>query len=430
MGVERIILGSTLDLYADLWAKYRIDEGWRTRPRPHIDQLCAYLAEVTLREVTRVTGVPAICLRYGRVVDEGEVQSDALSGQPPDPRWIHVDDAVSATLRATSVEATGWHVYHISAAGDKAAVPNAHSVQAPFSYAPVHTFLEVDEPFPAFSDPLPEPLPRRPIRRVVIFGAGGPLGAAVAENLKASYQLRLADIRPVEEAAAAKPQSPGAPLPTPPLPPHEWLVMDVRDADQVMAACEGMDAIINCSVLRSDPIDAFRVNTLGAYHVMRAAVQNRISRVVHTGPFLVAQEGPSGFRWDDWIVDDVPARPGTSWVYNPTKLLGKEICRIYAQYYGLEVPALAFVHFRNPATSGRTPDSPPGWRLNPFSVSWTDAALAVRAALEVRKLPSPFEYMHIGAELPHGVYPMDKAKRILGWEAKDYFEECYARGQT
>lgn len=422
VGVGRIVLGSTLDLFTDLWTRYRIDEGWRPRPQPCVDQLSAYLAEVTLREVTRETGVPALCLRFGRIVDDATAAS-----APSDPRWLHVEDAVAATLRALEVEAAGWQVLHISAAGEQAAVPIARAALEPFSYAPAHTFQRAGEPFPTVSSPAPEPIPSRPIRRVVIFGAGGPLGAAVTETLQDSYELRMADIRTAEEASAAEPQFPGAPLPTPPQPPHTWQVMDVREQAQVMAACEGMDAIVNCSVLRNDAAEAFRVNALGAYHVMRAAVAHKIRRIVHTGPYLIAQEGAAGYRWDDWVVDDVPARPGTDWVYLPSKLLGKEVCRIFAEHYGLEVPALAFVHLRNPDIEVQFPDVPPGWRLYPFSVSWTDAALAVRAALEVRALPAPFEYFHIGAELPHGMYPMDKAKRLLGWEARDRFEEYYTR---
>ena len=56
-----------------------------------------------------------------------------------------------------------------------------------------------------------------------------------------------------------------------------------------------------------------------------------------------------------------------------------------------------------------------------------DPELGLKAALEVESLPSPFEFIHIGAELPHGVYPMDKAKRLLGWEATDFFEDLYSR---
>ncbi len=420
--VERIILGSTLDLFADLWVRYQVDEGWRTRPQPTVGQLSPYLAELTVREVTRETGVPTFCLRFGHVVDDSMV-----ADSPADPRWLHVNDAVAAVWKALEVEASGWQVLHISAAGDQAAVPNARSALEPFSFEPAHQFLGPDDGFPEFAAPLPEPMPSRPIRRVVIFGAGGPLGSAATEALKNDYELRLADIRPVEEAVAAKPQFPGAPLPVAPEAPHEWRIMDMRSAEQVMDACDGMDAIINCAVLRQSPDSAFGVNSIGAYHVMEAAVAHGIRRVVHTGPYLTSQKGAAGYQWDDWIVDDTPARPGIDWVYQPSKFIAKEIVRIYAEYYGLVVPALAYVHLRNPGIEVQFPDVPPGWRISPFSVSWSDAALSVKAALEVKSLPSPFEFFHIGAELPHGVYPMDKAKRLLGWEATDFFEDLYSR---
>jgi nucleoside-diphosphate-sugar epimerase len=415
-GAGRILLGSTLDLFASQWAEYRVDESWRPRPQPTLDQLCAYLAEVALREVTRETLVPALCLRLGAVVDESTAAT-----QPFDPRWLHVNDAVSAILRGLAVEADGWRIYHIAAAGDRAAVPVTRAADEPLSYVPQHDFAAHWPEKAQFSTlTLPDPVPVRPVQKVVVFGAGGPLGAAVAEELAAGYTLRLSDVKPIGELSQATPQSPGAPLPVEPQPPHTWQVVDVRDAGQVMAACEGMDAIINCSVVRHDFADAFRVNTIGAFNVMQAAVAHGIKRVVHTGPYMVIQRGASGYSWDDWIVDDVPPRPGTWWVYLPSKLLGQEICRIFAGHYGLEVPTLTFSQFLNPQVKH-------GRYIHPLSISWQDSARAVRAALEVPTLPSPYEYFHIGADIPHGVFPNEKAKRLLNWHPRDRFEEYYKR---
>src|SRR5207248_4615336 len=58
-------------------------------------------------------------------------------------------------------------------------------------------------------------------RRIVIFGAGGPLAAAAARMIAPHYQLRLTDIEPIEEIyRTGKRQSPTAPLPEPLPPPH------------------------------------------------------------------------------------------------------------------------------------------------------------------------------------------------------------------
>ncbi len=188
-----------------------------------------------------------------------------------------------------------------------------------------------------------------------------------------------------------------------------------------MAACEGMDAIVNVSVVRHDPADAFRVNTLGAYHVMAAAVAHGIHRVVHTGPFMLGDRGDRSYSWDTRVVDDVPARPGTGWVYIPSKLLGQEIVQIFAEWYGLSVPTLTFCAFLNPEVKQ-------GKFLHPLTISWLDSACAIHCALTVETLPSPYEYFHIGTDLPHGVFPNDKAKRLLGWQPQDRFEEYYRRG--
>ncbi len=414
-GVQRILLGSTLDFFAPLWDRYLADESWRPRPQPTLDQLCTYLAEVTLREVARVTALPTLCLRLGAVVDDGYAASHAY-----DRRWLHVEDAVAALLRGLEVEMAGWRVYHIAAAGERTRVPVAQAGEEAFGYQPRHDFAArwaSEVATPDFQRPAP--IPARPIRKVVVFGAGGPLGAALAEELAPHYTVRLTDVKPVEELMNIPPQSPGAPLPVPPQPPHEWQVVDVRDPAQVYAACAGMDAIVNVSVLRNDPVDAFRVNTNGAFNVMAAALAHGIQRVVHTGPFMLGQRGGTGYDWDTFLVDDIPPRPGVWWVYLPSKLLGQEICRIFAEHYGLTVPTLTFAQFVNPEVLPN--------RISTLAVSWMDAANAIHCALTTDELSSPYEYMHIGADTPLGVFPNQKAKRLLNWQPRDDFREVYTR---
>jgi nucleoside-diphosphate-sugar epimerase len=95
-----------------------------------------------------------------------------------------------------------------------------------------------------------------------------------------------------------------------------------------------------------------------------------------------------------------------------SKLCGQEIVKAFATQHALEVPALYFNDFVDPERSAPVPD-------NPFIISWTDAARAIRCALESPALPSPFEIMHINTDAPHGVFPNDKAKRLLNWQPQD-----------
>src|SRR5437763_1051743 len=65
--------------------------------------------------------------------------------------------------------------------------------------------------------------------------------------------LFRSDLRPIAVIAAeGKPQSPGAPLPEVLPPPHECRVVDVSDYHQVLEAARGMDALVNCTVVRPE----------------------------------------------------------------------------------------------------------------------------------------------------------------------------------
>jgi len=228
------------------------------------------------------------------------------------------------------------------------------------------------------------------------------------------YLLRLTDIESIEEIHRTdRRQSPGAPLPEPLSPPHEMQQVDVTDPEQVNEACRGMDAIINCSVIREDPVQAFRVNMLGAYNIARAAVEHGIRRVVQTGPQLVALSQHGGY-WSDYDVPgDAPPRAANH-LYGHSKYLGQEILRVFAEEHDLEVPVLLFCIFVDPKVE-RYP-------IHPFTVSWDDAARALRCAVEVEAFPSPYEVMNVLADLPHRVFSNERARRLLGWEPRDTLE--------
>ncbi|MCL4541237.1 MAG: NAD-dependent epimerase/dehydratase family protein [Chloroflexi bacterium] len=440
-GVQRVILGSSLDLFERYPASWAVAETWA--PRPDVDNLAAlaaYLAEESCKQIARTEPLSIICLRFGTVVS-----NEIAREQPYDPRWLHVEDAVQAVHRALSVSlkprtgetagrsAQGWWVFHIPGSSAAGRFPlGGAGEESTLGYHPTARWEEQASSLPkptaderagdlALLAPR-KPVASRPIRNVVLFGAGGPLAAAAARVLAPSYCLRLTDIRPIAAVAAeAKPQSLGAPLPEVLATPHEALEVDVTIWEQVQRSCMGMDAVVNCTVVRQDPVEAFRVNVIGAYHVMAAAVAAGIRRIVHTGPQLVTMDRPAGYWWDFGVPDEAPGRTGT-WLYGHTKYLGQEIVRLFAEQYDLEVPVLLFSSFVDPATA-----KPHVGGVHPMTVSWEDAAHAVRCALEAPELPSPCERFHILADLPHGKYTNVRAKRLLGWQPQDNLVHLWAR---
>ncbi len=381
-GVKRFIIGSSLRLFARVPENYRVSELWRPYPSVEMADLIPLLTELGAHELVRTApDSRTVLLRFGEgmsLSETGDAIADALH-QLEDERWPPF-----------------WRIVH-----------RGTSSRAPADNRPWREVL-----FPV------TPIPARPIRNVVLFGAGGPVARAIADDLSRDYTLRLTDIRPLDEIAAEnKPQSYGAPVACPFPAPHENRVVDICDPTQVKAACEGMDAIINCSVVREDKPEAFRVNAGGAFHIAQAAVKFGIQRVVQTGPQLATLCPTTGYRGEYEIPGNAPARPGR-WVYSHSKYLGQEILRVYAEQCGLSVPCLLFDGFVNPETA-----RPPVYF---FAVTWADTGRAVRAALEVPSLPTPYEVMNICADLPYGVISPRRATELLGWEATDPLQDLWS----
>jgi nucleoside-diphosphate-sugar epimerase len=231
---------------------------------------------------------------------------------------------------------------------------------------------------------------------VLILGGAGMLGPHVIPVLQDQYNLRVTDINPASISFKG-----------------EFRQVDIASLDQVMAAAEGMDAIINLSVLRQDRQLAFDVSTLGCYNMMRAAVAHGIRRIINTGPhFTVA--GPSYEQFDYDLSPDMPPQPGTN-LYALTKSLGQEICRVFAEYHDLFVQMYLFYIFRDP---GDLENMHPRGDERPWVISWANAAQVFRLGLEIplEKLPSRCEVFNILTDMPHGKFSNEKAKRILGFE--------------
>lgn len=439
-GVNRLVLGSSLGFFDSMPAHWNVDEMWRPRPKPTLEQLLPWLAELSTRELVRLGSMEAVCLRFGIVVDDHTAKE-----VPFDPRWVHVKDAVQGIERALSFNHESmldagrpdWSVFHIMGAGPRSKILHAResgieerspSSLAPFCYSPKfdlslsagqHGNEQRDErPWQQVLAPTC-PIPTRPIRKVVIFGAAGPMGASAAQAMQEGYTLRLADIRPISEATSELQARKEYERIVPPSldSPHETMIVDVRDPKQVRAACEGMDAIVNCSVLRMDPEEAFRVSAVGPYNMAVAAVQCGIRRFVQTGPLLHLVHGHGSHLWDYQIPVEAPSRPYESLYFN-SKYLGQEILRVFAEQYGLEVAVMLFWELANPHEPKRQP---------PFFVSWADAGRVLRRGLDVPTLPSPYEEFNVSVELPHEKFDHRKIREVLGWVPLDNLDHFWQR---
>ena len=237
---------------------------------------------------------------------------------------------------------------------------------------------------------------------VLILGANGMLGPHVTKSLEEHHTLRLTDIN------------------APPDTPHEYFKLDVSDLDAVIEAADGMDAIVNLSVLRPDRQIAFDVNARGTYNACAAAVHHGIRRVINTGPHFTIT-GPTYENSDHLIGPDVPSQSGTL-LYAITKSLGQEICRVFTENHDLYVLTLLFYNFHyGNEVEGFGKD------FTPFNVTWKDAGEAFCArvehsaritAVEVRAVlhicgPAAWEVHQRESKTHSGLAPDRQPRRLL-----------------
>lgn len=236
--------------------------------------------------------------------------------------------------------------------------------------------------------------------RVLILGAGGPVAQSAIEAIQGLHQLRLTDIKPLKADR------------------HETRVVDVSAPRQVEEAARGMDAIIDCTVLRNDRTLSWDVNTRGCYNALRAAVTNGIRRFIHTGPqtILGSRSGMGNFDFD--IDERAPRRPGTG-IYSLSKYLAHEMLAIFAERYDIQIIAFYYMGF--------TPMESHSPAAVPFRTHPEDAGQAFRIALEIQGLPSRLEYFHIAGEMPQDQYPITKAKTLLGFQPKHNYGHLYLK---
>lgn len=234
-------------------------------------------------------------------------------------------------------------------------------------------------------------------KRVLFLGASGLIGPHVTPGLVDDYDLVLADVKPHPDGTPVR---------------H----VDVRSYEQVLEAARGADAIANFTVVRGHPENSFRVNTLGAWNVVRAAVELGIRKIVHTGPQSVRT------AYDhDFGLDEAPAAPGSGY-YGVTKWLGREICRLWAEAHDLQIISFVF------GGLGAAPEAPQVGKDTPlFRVVWPDLQHACKLALEIDSVPDGFQEFNLFSYTGHGKYSLDKARRILGFEPTQDWDQLFRR---
>jgi nucleoside-diphosphate-sugar epimerase len=164
---------------------------------------------------------------------------------------------------------------------------------------------------------------------------------------------------------------------------------DVRDLRAVRSAMRGADAVVHLAGLADDragtPEDIMAVNVLGTWHVLLAAQEEGVGRIVYasSGKALGLLERDPFYLPVDDAHPGLPTRP-----YGLSKWLSEQLCEAFTNETGIPTVCLRPVLVLDEEgwrTLGGGDELPPGrgrsWHLGVF-VDLDDVAEAVAAALD------------------------------------------------
>jgi len=225
------------------------------------------------------------------------------------------------------------------------------------------------------------------MRTVLLTGAAGGVGTMLRELLPSyGYRLRLADLKPIEDAPDA-------------------LAFDLRDAEAVRAAVRGVDAVVHLGGIALEDTfgNILGSNIEGAYNLYEAVRDEGVRRVVFASSNHAVGFTPLG--GEALIGTDIPARPDT--YYGLSKVFGEGLASLYADKYGVETVSLRI---------GSCFPKPRSTRMLATWLSPADCARLVHAALTA---PDVGHTVVNGISANTRAWWDLRAARALGYEPQD-----------
>jgi UDP-glucose 4-epimerase len=178
--------------------------------------------------------------------------------------------------------------------------------------------------------------------RVLVTGGAGFIGSHVVRELLARGARVVVLDSLVSGSAQAVPEE------------AELITADIRDAESVARALEGITHVVHLAALVSvpesmrDPVGTHDVNVSGALIVFDEARKKGVKRVVYASSAAVYGDDPSLPKSERSVL--APLSP-----YALSKLENEEIARLYGSAYGISSAGLRFFNVYGPGQKGDHP---------------------------------------------------------------------------
>ncbi len=176
--------------------------------------------------------------------------------------------------------------------------------------------------------------------KYLVTGGAGFIGSNIAETLlNKGHQVRVLDNFSTgrRENIDSFLKHPG----------FELVEGDLRDDQIVWQATKGMDFVLHQAALPSvprsvaDPVTTNEVNVLGTLHVLQAAREQGVKRVVYASSSSVYGNDERLPKLEDFAVN--PCSP-----YALSKYTGERYCQLFHELYGLETVVLRYFNVFGP----------------------------------------------------------------------------------
>jgi nucleoside-diphosphate-sugar epimerase len=262
-------------------------------------------------------------------------------------------------------------------------------------------------------------------KRVLITGAAGRIGKALAERLGDHYRLRLQyhrTIPPEHEAAAGRAKETGQPVQIEGTP-HEVFVGGAEDLGAMERACAGVDALVH---MAADPRvqapweDILNANIIGTYNAYEAARRAGVRKLV-----FASSNHATGYYEKErvYTTPEMPVRPDS--YYGVSKVFGEALGRYYADEHGMAVICLRIGSFQ---------PKPRGERQLATWISHRDTAQLVWRSIEADPEKVPYLVCYGISGNTRAYWDLTNAKEQLGYapedDAEQHAEEVLASGKA